>query len=555
MALFSFVINALLLTVPLYMLQIYDRVLASRSESTLLMLTLVATGLLLALGLLELARSRVLVRVGARLDDRLNTPLLTAMLSDRLAGNGSQSQPLRDLEAVRGFLTGPGLLAFFDSPWIPVFLGLIFLFHPLLGLVALSGAVLLFGLAVLSELVSRRPLRAAAKMAIDAHDFAESSLRNAEVIQGMGMLKGLVARWRERHDQVLALQALASDRAGAVSAAAKTVRQLLQVAMLGIGAYLAIQQIITPGVMIVASIIMARALAPVEMAINSWRGSVAARAAYGRLNKLLSQAAPERAAMDLPAPTGALSVEGVVAAPPGGQKPVIKGVSFALAAGQTLAIIGPSASGKSSLARLLVGVWAPAAGHVRLDGADVHLWDREALGPHIGYLPQDVELFGGSVAENIARFTEPDADLVVAAAQRARVHDMILRLPNGYDTLIGDAGNVLSGGQRQRIALARALYGTPSFIVLDEPNSNLDGEGELALRATLAELKAAECTVALIAHRPSIIALADQVLVLRDGRADNYGPAGEILLTLGLAPVKKAIGAAQAGEISVVRSG
>ena len=534
--LFSFFINALMLTVPFYMLQIYDRVLVSSSEHTLLMLTIVAVFLLLALGLLDLARSRVLVRIGARLDDQLSKPLISAMLSKRLSGYGGENQPIRDLDTLRGFLTGLGLLSFFDAPWTPLFVVLIFIFHPLLGFVALAGVVVLFALALFSEFITRKAQRKSSAFSIEANEFADSSLRNAEVIQGMGMLPGLLRVWHARHEAALGFQAIASDRAGGISSAAKIIRQLLQVAILALGAYLAIQQIITPGVMIVASIILARALAPIEMAINSWRGFISARSAYSRLKAILSETDIQQETMALPKPIGSLSVEGIVAVPPSGKKPVIKGLSFSLDAGEILAIIGPSASGKSTLARLLVGIWTPIAGHVRLDAADVSQWNREALGPHIGYVPQDVELFDGTVSENIARFNEPDADQVVTAARKSGVHEMILRLPEGYDTRIGEAGCVLSGGQRQRIALARALYGDPAFIVLDEPNSNMDGEGEEALRVTLNEFKQAGKTVVVIAHRPSIIQTADKILVLRDGQIEQFGMAAEVMQRFGRSP-------------------
>ncbi len=527
---FSFFINALMLTVPLYMLHIYDRVLTSRSESTLVMLTLLAVGLLLTYGLLEMVRARVLVRVGARLDHRLNRPLLAAMLQQRLRGQPtSQTQALRDMDAVRTFLTGPGLLAFFDTPWTPFFIAVIFLFHPMLGFLALAGGIILLVLAITNEWVTRKPLREASANSLNANGFVEASMRNAEAIQAMGMLPGLQQRWLDGHQAALAQQAVASDRAGGITATAKVIRQILQVAMLGLGAYLAIQQIITPGVMIAASIIMGRALAPIEMSINTWRGFISSRTAYARVKDLLTHTAPTRLPMKLPAPLGAISVEGLVAAPPGVQKPVIQGISFALPKGEVLGIIGPSAAGKSTLARLLVGVWSPLAGHVRLDGADVYQWDAEELGPHIGYLPQDVELFDGTVSDNIARFYTPDHERIVAAARQAGVHDMILRLPDGYDTVIGEGGGVLSGGQRQRIALARALYGEPALIVLDEPNSNLDGEGEEALRAAIAELKQQGKTVVIIAHRPSIISIVDKILVLQQGRVAMFGAPAEVL--------------------------
>ncbi len=527
---FSFFINALMLTVPLYMLQVYGRVLASRSEDTLLMLTLLALGLLLTLGLVDLARSRVLVRVGARFDNRLSDSVLSAMLVNRLRSQRAHGQPLRDLETIRTFLTGPGLLALFDAPWTPIFILVIFVLHPVLGFVAAGGAVVLFALAIVGELITRGPLREASKVSVNSHAFAESSLRNAEAIQAMGMMTGLLRRWLRRQEAAIGLQALASDRAGAVSASAKIVRQLLQIGMLGVGAYLAIRQVITPGVMVVASIIMARALAPVEVAINSWRSFLSARSAYARLQYLMAQWRPSQEPMKLPKPSGALAVEGVVAAPPGATKAILKGVSFALSKGEMLGLIGPNAAGKSTLARLLVGVWEPAAGHIRLDGADVCHWSREQLGPHVGYLPQDVELFDGTVAENIARFHEqPEGDKVVAAANRAGVHEMILELPEGYDTPIGEGGSVLSAGQRQRIALARALYGDPALIVLDEPNSNLDAEGEEALRTALTNLRAAGKTVIVIAHRPAIINAVDKLLVLRDGRVNMFGPPAEVL--------------------------
>jgi PrtD family type I secretion system ABC transporter len=527
---FSFFINTLMLTVPLYMLQIYDRVLVSRSTSTLLLLTIVTLGLLITFGVLEWARSRVLVRVSTGLDHRINRPLMSAILQERLRGESTgHGQPLRDLETVRGFLTGPGLLSFFDAPWTPLFIAVIFLFHPLLGFIALAGALVLFSIALLSELLTRKPLRKASSSMISANSFAEASLRNAEVIQALGMMPGLFRHWVTRHQSGLAWQSTASDRAGTLTAAAKVLRQLLQVAILGAGAYLAIQHVITPGVMIVASIIMGRALAPVEGAINSWRHFLSARSAYDRLQGLLKGKAEERVAMRLPKPEGELSVESLYAAPPGVEKPVLTNVSFALEPGELLGLVGPSAAGKSTLARLLVGVWSPMAGTVRLDGAEVHHWDQEYLGPHIGYLPQDVELFDGTVAENIARFTQADADAIVQAARQAGVHDMILRLPQGYDTAIGEGGRVLSGGQRQRIALARALFGEPMLIVLDEPNASLDAEGDKALNEAIGELKQTGRTVVIIVHRASLIGMTDKLLVLKDGRVETFGPTAEVL--------------------------
>lgn len=527
---FSFFINALMLTVPLYMLQIYDRVLASSSTNTLLLLTIVTLGMLVTFGVLEWARSRVLVRVSTGLDDRINTPLLSAMLAEQVRSQRSlHGQPLRDLETFRGFLTGPGLLSFFDAPWTPLYIAVIYLLHPLLGSIALFGAVLLFSVAVSSELLTRGPLRKAAGVMGTANSFAESSLRNAEVIQALGMMPGLFRRWVAQHQSGISWQSAASDRAGGLAAAAKVFRQLLQVAILGAGAYLAIQHVITPGVMIVASIIMGRSLAPVEGAINSWRHFLSARSARARLEELLDHQAQRQDPMPLPEPVGALSVEALYAAPPGVDKPVLADASFSLEPGEVLGLVGPSAAGKSTLARLLVGVWPPRAGKVRLDGAELHHWVPEALGPHIGYLPQDVELFDGTVAENIARFTEANPDDIVKAAGIAGVHDMILRLPKGYDTRIGEGGSALSGGQRQRIALARALFGDPALIVLDEPNANLDAEGDKALEQAIVELKNSGRTVIVIAHRASIVGATDKVLILRNGRVEAFGPTAEVL--------------------------
>ncbi len=485
---FSFFINLLMLTAPLYMLQIYDRVLASRSEPTLIVLTVLAGGLLLVMGGLDLIRSRVLVRVGVKMDALLNARVFSAVFAQALrGGRGQRAQALRDLDSLRQFLTGPGPFAFFDAPWAPLYLLVVFLFHPILGFIALGGAIVLFTMALINELVTRRPLQAANAQAIAANGFAEASLRNAEVLGALGMLPAIRKRWTDQHCEGLALQAKASDRAATLTSWSKAIRIALQVAILGAGAALAIQQIITPGVMIAASILMGRALAPVEQAIGQWRHFVGARQAYRRLSELL-RAIPEGAErLTLPKPEGRLSVEQLVAAPPGSKKPVLRGVSFKLEPGEALGVIGPSASGKSTLARNLVGVWAPQSGAVRLDGAEVQGWDAEQLGPYLGYLPQDVELFAGNVAENISRFSaEASPDAVVAAARAAGVHEMILQLDQGYDSEIGEQGSVLSGGQRQRVALARALYGEPALVVLDEPNASLDAAGDEAMTTTVA---------------------------------------------------------------------
>lgn len=530
---FSFFINALMLTVPLYMLQIYDRVLTSRSEETLIMLTVVAAGLLLTVGLLEFVRSRVLIGVGARIDQKLNGDLFSSLVDDRLAGkSGGGGQPLRDLDAIRSFLTGPGLLSFFDSPWVPLFVAFIFLLHPLLGFIALGSAIVLFFLALLGEFASRRPSREASRASIASDSFVESSSRNAEVIRALGMLPGIRNRWLEWHASAIAHQARASNRAAYIGATAKFLRLLVQVTMLGTGAYLAIEQIITPGVMIAASIILARALAPVEAALSGWRSFITARLAYSRVTDLLAAHPSSAEPMPLPKPVGQIRVKGVVAAPPGVQKPILQGIDFGLDPGEVLGVIGPSAVGKSLIAKLLVGIWPPLSGHVRIDGVEISKWDREDVGPHIGYLPQDVELFDGTVAENIARFGVADSNATVLAARRARVHDMVLQLPHGYDTVIGTGGVVLSGGQRQRIALARALYGDPSFVVLDEPNSNLDSDGDEALRGAIETLRAMNKTVVIVSHRVSALACVDKVLVLRDGRMDALITRQELMARL-----------------------
>lgn len=532
-AIFSFFINLLMLTSPIYMLQVYDRVLTARSESTLLYLSLIIAGMMLLMALLEMVRSRVLVRVSGKMDQTLSGKVFDAIFALNLRSPAAnRAQSLRDLDTLRQFITSQGPFALFDAPWAPIFIGIVFMMHPLLGLVATVGALILFALAYVTEVTTKKPLNEANLHAIKAASFAEASLKNSEVLAALGMLPGIRRRWRVNQEKALILQAQASDGAGSISALTKFIRLLLQSSMLGFGAYLALEGQITPGVMIAASIIMGRGLAPVEQAIGSWKSFVSARGAYGRLDDLLRAFTPNTDTMELPAPVGNVAVDRVVAMPPGASTPTIKGVSFALAAGESLAIIGPSAAGKSTLARLLVGVWAPHSGSVRLDGADVSSWNHEQLGPHIGYLPQDVEIFDGTVKENIARFGTVDAVKVVEAAQLAGVHDLILRLPSGYDTLIGPGGIALSGGQRQRLGLARAVYGNPAFIVLDEPNSNLDSDGEVALVDGLQRLKQLNATVILISHRPSILNHVDKVLLLREGIVEMFGPKQEVIARL-----------------------
>lgn len=527
---FSFFINILMLTSPIYMLQIYDRVLASRNITTLTVLTTVAVGLFWVYAILETLRTRVLVRIGGALDKKLNGRVFGAVFKASLFRPGMGSaQAVRDLDAVREFLTGQGLFAFFDAPWMPIYLLAVFLIHPLLGIVSLVGILAIFLLAMAQELATRKTLGEATAASLHAGRFLENSLRNVEIVTALGMMPAMLRRWQDRRAKTLVLQALASDRAGLVTALSKFTRVILQTAILGFGAYLVIQNEITAGLMIAASIMMGRALAPIEIAVATWKQLLAARSSYDRLNALLEAIPADQSHMPLPAPQGNLEVERVIAAPPGSNVPVVKGVGFRIAAGASLGIIGPSAAGKSSLARLLVGVWPAHSGVVRIDGSDIQTWDKDLLGPHIGYLPQDIELFEGSIAENIARFGDLEPEAVIEAAQLAGVHEMILQLPQGYDTPIGAGGQALSGGQRQRVGLARALYKIPSLIVLDEPNSNLDRDGEAALAQTMIELKARKRTTIVITHRPSLLASVDYVMVMNSGQIEGFGKRDEIL--------------------------
>lgn len=530
---FSAVINGLMLMPAIYMLQLYDSVLTSRNEMTLLMLTLIVIGAYIFLGALEYVRSFVLIRVGAKLDLKLNKRVYTAAFEQSLKhGESNAGQALKDLTNIRQFMTGNALFAFFDAPWFPIYIFVIFMFHPWLGIFALLGTAVLIALAYINEKISRKPLDEANTMAVVSTNMASNNLRNAEVIEAMGMLPNLQARWNKLHSRFLNLQAEASEKAGIVTAISKSTTVALQSLMLGLGALLVLENQISPGMMIAASILMGRAIAPVQLLINVWKQFGGARSAYDRLIKLLEQHPAREPGMTLPKPTGVINVENVTAAPPGSRVPVIRGLSLSLTAGEVLGIIGPSGSGKSTLARLLVGVWPAAAGKVRLDGADVYLWNKEELGPHIGYLPQDIELFSGTVSENIARFGEVDAGKVILAAQRAGVHQMILNMPEGYDTKLGEGGAGLSGGQKQRLGLARAMYDDPALIVLDEPNSNLDDVGEQALLNALIDLRKRRKTIVLITHRSSVISVTNKLLVLQEGVARLFGPTEQVLTEL-----------------------
>lgn len=531
--LFSFFINLLMLVSPIFMLQVYDRVLTSRNDMTLLMLTLLAVLLLGVMAALDALRSKLLVRISKRVDNLTNNLLFDGVFAAAVLRPGlGSAQYFRDMDSVRQFMTGGPVFTLFDAPWVPIYLLIVFLMHPLLGLVALVGGLAIFALAWINDRATRTVLRQASEHAMMANEVIERSLRNAEVLRAMGMGEGIRKVWRGYQNEALLQQCVASDRAGVMMAVSKAARVILQVLMLAMGAWLAIRQSITPGVIVAASIIMGRGLAPIEQAIGGWKGFVTTRTAFNRLNALLTAVPEESARMALPRPKGNLSVDRVIAAPPGVKAPVIKGVSFEIAAGESVGIVGPSAAGKTTLARLILGVWPPRAGYIRLDGAEIYSWNRAELGPAIGYLPQDVELFAGSVAENIARFGIADAEKVVKAARGAGVHDMILTLVDGYDTQIGSGGANLSAGQRQRVGLARALYGDPSFIVLDEPNANLDTDGEMALAVALRGLKADNRTVIVITHRTPVLEQMDKLMVLKNGQIAAFGAVTEVMKAL-----------------------
>jgi PrtD family type I secretion system ABC transporter len=528
----SCMINLLYLTGSLFMLEVYDRVLPSRSVPTLVGLAILAGGLYCAQGVLDLIRGRILVRVGTALDESLNARVFDTVvrLPLMVGGRNEGLQPLRDLDNVRSFLSSMGPGAFFDLPWLPFYLAICFAFHVMIGLTALIGAVILVTLTVVTEYLSRAPAREAMGLASRRNDLASSSRRNAEVLVAMGMSGRLTRRWSEANQNYLAGNQRANDVAGGLGAIAKVLRMTLQSAVLAVGAYLVIHQEATAGIIIAGSILSARALAPVDLAIAHWKSFVAARQSWHRLNRLL-ESLPARATPTLlQNPSKRLSVEAVAIVPPGDQTIIVQDVTFALEAGSGLGIIGPSGSGKSSLVRALVGVWQPFRGKVRLDGASLDQWSSDVLGRHIGYLPQDVELFGGTVAQNICRY-DPDAssESIIAAAKEAGVHQMIIKMREGYDTQIGEGGTNLSAGQAQRVALARALYGAPFLIVLDEPNSNLDTEGDEALTRAVRAARERGAIVVVVAHRPIAIEGVDQLLVLKDGRMQAFGPKETVL--------------------------
>lgn len=536
-AIFSFFINMLMLFPSIYMMQVYDRVLGSSSTSTLLMLTLLAMLLFSTLGALEWIRSQVLIRVSAQFDLLLNERLYQVLFRQAVVSSGkSSAQPLSDLLVLRQFLTGNGLFAFFDAPWMPIYVLLLFLFNFWFGIVAIFSAIVLILLAIWNEKATHDDLEQANQVSVENTNSTARNLRNAEVVHALGMLPAMMARWKVKQKKLIILQAMASEKGGLISALSRTYRVMIQSLILGLAAWLAINKEISPGVMIGGSILLGRALAPIDVMIGTWKQFLTARTAYHRLNTLLAAFPVEPEKMPLPAPTGVLRAEQASVIPPGSKIPVLKNISFALQAGTVVALVGASASGKSSLARAILGIWPVASGAIRLDGADMSQADHTLIGPYIGYLPQDIELFDGTIAENIARFGDVDANHVVEAAMMAGVHDMILRLPKGYDTEIGVAGGVLSAGQRQRIGLARALYGEPVLVVLDEPNSNLDDVGEQALAQALLKLKQRKCTIIVITHRLGVLGIVDKIMVLNEGTLVLDGARDDVLAKLNQRP-------------------
>lgn len=528
----SCMINLLYLTGSLFMLEVYDRVLPSRSVPTLIGLIILAGGLYVAQGVLDLIRGRILGRVGTSIDETLNARVFDTVVRLPLVagGRGEGLQPLRDLDNVRSFLGGMGPGAFFDLPWLPFYLAICFAFHVLIGATALVGAIILVTLTIMTEFLSREPARQALGLAARRNDLAATSRRNAEVLVAMGMSGRMSRRWADANQAYLDGNQRASDVTGGLGAIAKVMRMTLQSAVLAVGAYLVIHQEATAGIIIAGSILSARALAPVDLAIAHWKSFIAARQSWHRLNQLL-QSMPVRATPTLlQTPSSRLSLESVSIMPPGDQRLIVQDVSLTLSAGNGLGVIGPSGSGKSSLVRALVGVWQPARGKVRIDGAALDQWSSDVLGRYIGYLPQDVELFAGSVAQNICRFDpEATSDSIIAAAKEAGVHEMIIKMREGYDTFVGEQGAALSAGQAQRVALARALYGNPFLIVLDEPNSNLDTEGDEALTRAIRGARERGAIVVVVAHRPIGIEAVDQLLVLKDGRVQAFGAKETVL--------------------------
>ena len=530
----SGVINLLMLTGAIFMMQIYDRVLASYSVPTLVVLSIIAVVAFAFQGWLDAVRARILMLIGERIEAEVGPKVHSAVLDLPLKssrGVGETLLPFRDLEAIRSFMVGPGPVALFDLPWMPIYLVFIALLHPMLGLVTLLGALVLLVIAIATDLAARNPTRAALETQSVRNSMTDSAQRSAEVVRAMGMQRAMARRWEQAHAKSIAAQRVLGFRAGGLAAASKAFRLILQSGLLGYGAYLAIRREISPGAIVAASILGARALAPIDQAIGSWKALISARQGYKRVSDLLGKASARSEVFELPAPTAVLGVEGLIVAAPGSRQPIVKRANFTLKAGQGLGIIGTSASGKTSLIRALIGVWQPLAGKVMLDGSSLDQWDPEALGDSIGYLPQDVQLFDGTIAENIARFKlDADPGLVIEAATLAGFHNAVIGFPDGYNTLIGVGGIQLSAGQRQRVGLARALFGRPFLVVLDEPNSNLDAEGETAVSDAVRGVRERGGIAVVVAHRPSAIAAVDMLAVMRNGEVAAFGPRDEVLV-------------------------
>lgn len=525
---FSLAINLLVLTSPLYMFQVFDRVLSSGHLDTLAWLTVLAGSAYLTYGLLESVRGRILARAATWLDRRLGEPLIAAGVRAGLAGEPTGSQPLRDLAQVRGFLAGPAMPPLLDAPWTPVFLAVLWFMHPWLGAFSICMGLLLVAVMVAGDVMTRRKTREGDSHQARAHGAVEGALRSGELVHALGLLPSLLDRWRVDQEAARDAHQTASDRSIQLQSLTKAARMFMQTAILGLGALLVVRGELTAGGMIAASILLGRALAPVDQLLGSWKQLVSVRSSWARIKALLARYPEDPEAMPLPEPVGGLSVEGLTYVPPGQTKPILLNVSYAVEPGSALGIIGPSGAGKSTLCSLMLGALRPTDGNVRLDHADLAEWNRHEVGRHLGYLPQDVTLFAGTIGENIARMGDGDPALIVEAARQAQVHEMILRLPQGYQTRVDDLSVRLSGGQRQRIGLARALYGNPKVLVLDEPNAHLDGDGEAALFAAVAAAKDRGCTVVMVSHRPSLLEHADLLLCLRDGGVHAFGPSEQV---------------------------
>ena len=532
---FSIIISMLALAPTVYMLEVYDRVVNSRSGMTLAMLTVLIVLAYAVMEILEKVRGGLMRAAGVQVDEALSKRVYDAMFQGFLKRQvGGSTQVLNDLKSVREFLANPALMAIFEAPVALVALGLVFAISPVLGWAAIIGAIAQVGVALMNERATRKPLGEANRSAVGAQQFAEASLRNAHVMESMGMLDAVHARWQKRQREFLAFQAVASEGAGLWTAMSKAVQQIMASLLLGLGAWLLLNNMLNGGasMMIIGSVLGGRVLAPLSQLVAQWNGVVNVRGAWSRLESLLAQVPAKPEAMSLPAPKGVLTVESLVAGAPGQQVPIVRGVQFALNRGEVLAVVGPSAAGKTTLARLLVGLWPTMGGKVRLDGVDVFSWDKSELGPYLGYLPQGVELLDGTLAENIARFGEVDMAQVEAAARLVGVHDLIMSLPEAYNSPVGRDGAMLSGGQRQRVGLARALYGKPVFVVLDEPNSSLDEAGDVALANAIAALKQLGTTFVVMTHRTSVLGVADKMLIMREGAQQAFGPRDEVLAAL-----------------------